>query len=160
MFREELKAARLAAGITKPAAAALIMCPLRTYECWEDGSRVPPAYVQRDALRAITAPASISDRLATRNDSNGAPDDQTTNAAELNDLRAHIGEVYDGGFWKPITGVLWHDDEPFQLHMFQHDVEFEKAWWRVVIVEKTVFDESDLSAVNYADDVFFDAWKL
>lgn len=52
-WRIDIKALRLASGLTKPAAAALIGCPLRTYENWESGVNTPAPYVRNAALVAL-----------------------------------------------------------------------------------------------------------
>ena len=78
----------------------------------------------------------------------------------MEDLRNHIGEIYDGGCYEPITGILWKNGEPFQLFKFERDVEFEDEIYRCLLITKSVYDESDLTAVLTADDVFFEAWKI
>lgn len=151
MFNEELKNARIIARLTKPAAAELIGCPLRTYENWESGANTPPEYTQLHALRTLRA---------LEPESGLSPVSMPTDAPDLSSLRRNIGEVYDGSCWEPLTGLLWHDAEPFRLWKFENDVEFENETWRVIIIEKHIMAADDLEAVDRAEDVFFEAWTI
>ena len=47
MFSDELVKYRLEHGLTQLALASELEVPLRTVQAWEQGYRVPPAYVQR-----------------------------------------------------------------------------------------------------------------
>lgn len=76
------------------------------------------------------------------------------------DLRRHIGEIYDGGCWQQLTGRYHEGETPWELWLFERDVEYIGSTWRCVIVEKTVFDPDDPEAVDYAEDVFAEAWEL
>lgn len=75
-------------------------------------------------------------------------------------LRNHIGEIYDGGAWEAVTGVLWKYNIPFQLWKFEQDVEFEGKLWRCLIIQDCTYDTDDLTAVDCARDVFAEAWGL
>lgn len=75
-------------------------------------------------------------------------------------LREHIGATIEGGAWEPITGILWENETPWQLFKFEQDVEFEREIYRCVIIEKWVYDPDDLTAVDYAEDVFAKAWMI
>ena len=77
-----------------------------------------------------------------------------------NELRDHIAEVYDGGCWDNVTQIMWRNGQPFQLRKFVRDVEFDGANWRCIIVERVVYDDRDITAVDYAEDIFAEAWKL
>ena len=76
------------------------------------------------------------------------------------DLRLHVGEIYDGAAWEAVTGVLWNNGVPFQLFKFEQDVDYDGARWRCVIIQKCVYDRDDVSAVDYAEDVFAEAWTI
>ncbi len=76
------------------------------------------------------------------------------------DLRNHIGEIYDGGCWENITGTLWENKTPWQLSKFERDVDFGGKRYRCVIIAKTVFCPDDIEAVDYSDDVFSSAWEI
>lgn len=83
------------------------------------------------------------------------------NCTMPDDLRRHIGEIYDGSCWDNIVGNCFPTDgQPFFLWKFDADVEYDGAMWRCVIVEAVYLDANDLDAVDYAEDVFSAAWKL
>ena len=46
MWKDEVKAARKAAGLTQAKMNQLMKVPMRTIQSWEAGDRVPPEYVQ------------------------------------------------------------------------------------------------------------------
>ena len=77
-----------------------------------------------------------------------------------NELRNHISEVYDGGSWEAITGILWKDGEPWQLFKFEQDVDFEGEFYRCCIISKSVYDPDDVESVDYTEDVFCESWVL
>lgn len=52
-FSEKLKAARDKAGLTQQGLSERLEISKRTIEKWENGSRVPPEYVQRLVLKEI-----------------------------------------------------------------------------------------------------------
>lgn len=151
MFCMELKNARIIAGLTKPAAAALVGCPLRTYEDWEAGRRTPADYTQSnalDALRGIEPMGGLSPAVV--------PSDQP----DLSGLRHSIGAVYDSSCWEPMTGLLWKAGTPFQLWKFERDVVYDGETWRVIIIEKHVMDVDYTEAIDRAEDVYFEAWTI
>ena len=76
------------------------------------------------------------------------------------DLRQNISETVDGSAWEAITGVYWENGMPWQLAKFEGDVSFEGSIYRCVIVEKIIFEPGDMSAVDYAEDIFTAAWKI
>ena len=76
------------------------------------------------------------------------------------ELRQHIAEVYDGGCWDNVTQIMWRNGQPFQLRKFIRDVDFDGAYWRCIIVEREVIDANDITAIDYAEDIFAEAWKL
>lgn len=78
----------------------------------------------------------------------------------MEDLRDHIGEIYDGGCYEPITGMLWKRGQPFQLFKFERDVEFESKIYRCLLIVKNVYDSNDLTAVEYSEDISFEFWSL
>lgn len=45
-WKEEVKAARKAAGLTQAKMNQLMKVPVRTIQNWEAGDRIPPEYVQ------------------------------------------------------------------------------------------------------------------
>ena len=49
----DLKAARIAAGLTQQAMSDLLLIPKRTIEDWENGRRQPPPYVERLVLNEL-----------------------------------------------------------------------------------------------------------
>ncbi len=73
-------------------------------------------------------------------------------------LRRDIAENYSG--WERITGTFWQDGTPWELWKFEHDVEHDGKWWRCVIIEKATLDKDDWSALDYAEDIFAEAWEL
>ena len=75
-------------------------------------------------------------------------------------LRKNIDECYDGGEWEDVTGILGKKDEPFQILKFEQDVEYEHKMYRCLIIEKWVYDADDLSAVNYSETIYEDAWEI
>jgi len=75
-------------------------------------------------------------------------------------LRRNIDECYDGSAWESVTGILWKEEEPFQICKFERDVEFEHKMYRCLIIEKIVFDSDDISAVNYSETIYEDAWEI
>lgn len=46
MWKDEVKAARKAAGLTQAKMNQLMKVPMRTIQSWEAGDRIPPEYVQ------------------------------------------------------------------------------------------------------------------
>lgn len=42
------------------------------------------------------------------------------------ELRAHIGEIYDGGAWEKVTGTFWKNGDPWDIWKFEHLVNFLK----------------------------------
>ena len=52
-FAEQIKAAKVASGISFAGIAELIGCPSRTVQDWVYGKRTPPEYVQRLVLAEI-----------------------------------------------------------------------------------------------------------
>lgn len=52
-FRDRLKTARTAAGLTQRAISDATLIPLRTIQEWEGGKRTPPPYVQRFVLNEL-----------------------------------------------------------------------------------------------------------
>lgn len=49
---------------------------------------------------------------------------------------------------------------PWQLAKFEGDVSFEGSIYRCVIVKKIIFDPADVSAVDYAEDIYSAAWII
>ena len=76
------------------------------------------------------------------------------------ELRQNISETVDGSAWEAITGILWENGTPWQLAKFEGDVSFKGSIYRCVIVEKIIFDPGDVSAVDYAEDIFTAAWQI
>lgn len=76
------------------------------------------------------------------------------------DLRQTISETIDGSAWEAITGIYWENGTPWQLAKFEGDVSFEGSIYRCVIVEKIIFDPDNVSAVDYAEDLFTAAWEI
>lgn len=76
------------------------------------------------------------------------------------ELLTHIEEVYDGGAWEAITGLLWEDGQPWQLFKFEQDVDYNRQLWRCLIIRRCVFDPDDVSAVDYTEDIFVRAWEI
>lgn len=52
-FSEELKEARRLTGLTQQALAKRLLIPIRTYESWEMGEKIPAAYIQRLLLSEL-----------------------------------------------------------------------------------------------------------
>lgn len=52
-FGEKLKEARKGAGLTQQGLSERLEISKRTIEKWENGSRVPPDYVQRLVLKEL-----------------------------------------------------------------------------------------------------------
>lgn len=52
-FKDALKAARAATGLSQKKLADITLIPLRTIEDWERGKAKPPAYVQRFVLNEL-----------------------------------------------------------------------------------------------------------
>ena len=52
-FKDALKAARAATGLSQQAMADQMLIPKRTIEEWEAGRRTPPPYVQRFVLNEL-----------------------------------------------------------------------------------------------------------
>lgn len=75
-------------------------------------------------------------------------------------LRENIGETIDGSAWESVTGIYWENGTPWKLNKFEGDVSFEGSLYRCVILEKIVFDPDDLTAVDYAEDIYAAAWKI
>lgn len=76
------------------------------------------------------------------------------------ELRNHIGEIYDGGAWEKVTGTFWKNGDPWDIWKFEHDVEFGGRKWRCIILQRVVYDPDDVDAVAYADDILAEAWEL
>ena len=76
------------------------------------------------------------------------------------DLRQNISETIAGSAWEVITGVYWENGTPWQLAKFEGDVSFEGSIYRCVIVEKIIFDPGDVTAVDYAEDIYSAAWII
>lgn len=51
----EIKEARIAAGLSQAAMAELMQIPKRTIEEWEAGRRTPPPYVKRLIIKELEA---------------------------------------------------------------------------------------------------------
>ncbi len=95
----------------------------------------------------------------------GAADDIMDMVTEVDyeptdDLRQDISETYDSSTWEPVTGILYKNDEPFQIHKFSRDVEYEHKTIRVLIITRTVYDRDDPTAVDYSEDLLFYAWVI
>ena len=75
---------------------------------------------------------------------------------DINDIRDIISETYDSTAYEAVTGILWQDGTPWQLFKFERDVE----GYRVVLIEKVVYDVDDTEAVDYSEDVLFEAWRI
>ena len=76
------------------------------------------------------------------------------------DLRQNISETIDGSAWEAITGIYWENGTPWQLAKFEGDVSFEGSIYRCVIVKKIIFDPDDVTAVDYAEDIYSAAWII
>lgn len=135
----EIAEMRHAARLTQQSMSDLLGIPKRTIENWESGVNSPPAWAA-ELLRF---------RLEA-----GKKNDMYT------DLRQNIAETIDGGCWEALTGVNWQDGTPWQLYKLERDVEFEGKVWRVIIIEKQTLDPDDITAVDRAEDVLFEAWSL
>ena len=75
-------------------------------------------------------------------------------------LRQVIDETYDGSAWERITAIFWEDGTPWDLWLFDHDVEFNGATWRCVIITRCEYSPKDLTAVEQAEDLFTAAWEF
>lgn len=75
-------------------------------------------------------------------------------------LRQNIGEVCGCEHYEAITGIMWQNGTPWQLFSFDNDIDFEGERWRVVMVQKWVYDPDDVTAVDYTEDIFSEAWQL
>lgn len=73
-------------------------------------------------------------------------------------IKTRIGEA--GYQAESATGIRHSDTESFQIMIYDIDVEFEKKTYRVVAVQKWVYDSEDLEAVDHVDELSFDAWEL
>jgi hypothetical protein len=71
-----------------------------------------------------------------------------------------ISETYDSTAYEAITGILWQDGTPWQLVKFERDIELDGEWYRVVLIEKITYDSDDLEAVDYSEDILFEAWRI
>lgn len=78
----------------------------------------------------------------------------------MEELRKHIGEIYDGSFFKPTTCLYNRDGEAWQLQQFEETVDFGGKRYFVVLVEKVNFDPEDIDCVEDVEDVFFKAVEL
>lgn len=76
------------------------------------------------------------------------------------DLRSHIDEIFDGGSWEKLTGVLWEKGTPWQLFKFEHDVDFGGKLYRCVVISKNILDPDDIEAVDCAVDVLSSSWEI
>lgn len=76
------------------------------------------------------------------------------------ELRQNISETIAGSAWEDITGIYWENGTPWQLSKFEGDVSFEGSIYRCVIVEKIIFDPADVTAVDYAEDIYSAAWEV
>lgn len=52
-LNNELKKARLKAGLTQQAMSDLLGIPLRTIESWDTNKRTPPGYVERLVIEKL-----------------------------------------------------------------------------------------------------------
>lgn len=75
-------------------------------------------------------------------------------------LRSHIGNVYDGGCWECVTGTHWQDGTPWDIWMFERDVEFDGETWRCVIIERYEYSPQDLTAVENVEEIYSAAWII
>ena len=75
-------------------------------------------------------------------------------------LRQHIESTYDGSAWERITPLYWEDGTPWDLWLFDHDVEFDGDTWRCCIVMRCEYSPDDLDAIELVEDVFTSAWTL
>lgn len=76
-------------------------------------------------------------------------------------LRRNIDECYDGSAWEAVTGILGLKGRtPFRIWKFEKDVEYEHKMYRCLIIEKCVYDADDISAVDYAETIYEDAWEI
>lgn len=76
------------------------------------------------------------------------------------ELRLHIGEVYGSEAWEAVTGTIWTNGRPWQLWKLEQDVEHAGSRWRCVIVQRSVYDPDDITALDYAEDIFAEAWEI
>lgn len=70
------------------------------------------------------------------------------------DLRKHIGEIYDGATWEPVTGLYNDGVEAFQLWKFEKDVEFQGELWRCLLIRKDEIDPEDSECIFQSEDIF------
>lgn len=76
------------------------------------------------------------------------------------EVRDIISETYDSTAYEAITSILWQDGTPWQLVKFERDIELDGEWYRVVLIEKITYDPDDLEAVDYSEDILFEAWRV
>ena len=76
------------------------------------------------------------------------------------ELRENISETIDGSAWEASTSIIWENGTPWQLAKLEGNVSFEGSMYRCIIVEKIIFEPGDVSAVDYAEDIFTAAWKI
>lgn len=75
-------------------------------------------------------------------------------------LRENIGETIDGSAWEAITGIYWENGTPWQLAKFEGDVNYDGSIYRCVILQKIIFDPADVTAVDFAEDIYSAAWII
>lgn len=76
------------------------------------------------------------------------------------DLINRIEEIYDGGAWEAVTGVVWQGARAWQLFKFEQDVEFEGALWRCVLLAKDELCPEDVEAVERREYILTEAWQI
>jgi hypothetical protein len=75
-------------------------------------------------------------------------------------IKKTIGET--GYLPEEVTGMRCNhqDNDYFKIMMYDCDVEFEKKMYRVVLVEKWIYDSDDLESIDHVEELSFDAWEL
>lgn len=76
------------------------------------------------------------------------------------EMKLAIGETCGAEYWEPISSKMWEVNTPWQLMYFEHDFEYEKQLWRVVVIEKYVYDADDPEAIDRTEEVFSSAWVI
>lgn len=77
------------------------------------------------------------------------------------DLLREINEIYFERY-KRITGVRWQNGVPWDLSIFDDDVEYGGRGQsvRCVIVVKRIYDPDDLQMVDDVEYLLAEAWPL
>lgn len=79
---------------------------------------------------------------------------------EADELIQHIGEC-GLGRWEPMTGKQFPEGgQPWQLFLFENDVEWDGATWRCTFIDKRYFDEDRPDELDYSEIVFAEAFEL